>query len=69
MRKKQNLTILGSTGSIGVNTLDVVARHRDKFDVTALTARHQVDLLFDQCLRFEPKFAGTDGATSGRPAV
>ena len=57
MHTKQNLTILGSTGSIGVNTLDVVERHRDKFDVTALTARHQVDLLFDQCLRFEPKFA------------
>lgn len=57
MSEKQNLTILGSTGSVGVNTLDVVARHREKFSVVALTARHQVDLLFEQCLRFKPKFA------------
>jgi len=57
MRKKQNLTILGSTGSVGVNTLDVVARHPDGFGVVALTARHQVDLLFEQCVRFAPKFA------------
>src|SRR5512146_2184682 len=54
---KQNLVILGSTGSVGVNTLDVVARHPDKFSVVALTARHQVDSLFEQCLRFKPKFA------------
>src|SRR5512146_1910624 len=54
---KQNLVILGSTGSVGVNTLDVVARHPDKFSVVALTARHQVDSLFEQCLRFKPRFA------------
>ncbi|MBX9810918.1 MAG: 1-deoxy-D-xylulose-5-phosphate reductoisomerase [Burkholderiales bacterium] len=57
MPEKQNLTILGSTGSVGVNTLDVVARHHQKFSVVALTARHQVDLLFEQCLKFKPKFA------------
>jgi len=55
--RTKNLTVLGSTGSVGVNTLDVVARHRDRFNVVALTARHQVDLLFEQCLRFNPKFA------------
>jgi len=57
MPQKQNLTILGSTGSVGVSTLDVVARHGEKFSVVALTARHQVELLFEQCLRFRPKFA------------
>lgn len=51
------LTILGSTGSIGVSTLDVVARHPQRFRVAALTARSQVDLLYRQCCRFEPKYA------------
>lgn len=55
--RSQKLTILGSTGSVGVNTLDVVARHGDRFSVVALTARHQVDLLFEQCCKFRPKFA------------
>lgn len=53
----QHLTILGSTGSIGVNTLDVVARNPERFSVAALTARSQTDLLFDQCLRFHPSYA------------
>jgi 1-deoxy-D-xylulose-5-phosphate reductoisomerase len=48
---------MGSTGSVGVSTLDVVARHRDRFEVVALTARHQVDALFEQCRAFRPKFA------------
>ncbi len=51
------LTILGSTGSIGVSTLDVVARHPQRFRVVALTARSQVDLLYQQCCRFEPLYA------------
>ncbi len=54
---KQQITILGSTGSIGVNTLDVVARHRQRFDVFALSAATRVDLLLEQCLRFEPVHA------------
>jgi 1-deoxy-D-xylulose-5-phosphate reductoisomerase len=53
----QYLTILGSTGSIGVSTLDVVARNPDRFTVTALTARTRVDLLFEQCCRFKPRYA------------
>lgn len=53
----QKLTILGSTGSIGVNTLDVVARNPERFSVTALTARSQVDALFEQCRRFRPALA------------
>lgn len=53
----QNLTILGSTGSVGVNTLDVVALHPEKFRVVALTARHRIDMLFAQCLKFRPQYA------------
>lgn len=53
----QQLTILGSTGSIGVNTLDVVARHPEKFQIFALTGARQVELMFSQCLAFKPKFA------------
>ncbi|MDR2195178.1 MAG: 1-deoxy-D-xylulose-5-phosphate reductoisomerase [Gallionellaceae bacterium] len=52
-----NLTILGSTGSIGVSTLDVVARHPERYRVTALTAQCRDDVLFAQCLRFRPKYA------------
>ncbi len=54
---KQTLTILGSTGSIGVNTLDVVARHPDLFSVFALTAAVQVDAMLAQCQRFLPRYA------------
>ncbi|MFZ2301031.1 MAG: 1-deoxy-D-xylulose-5-phosphate reductoisomerase [Gallionella sp.] len=53
----QNLTILGSTGSIGSSTLDVVARHPGKFRVVALTANCQFDSLFRQCVQFKPRYA------------
>lgn len=53
----QHLTILGSTGSVGVSTLDVVARNPGKFTVTALTARSRDDVLFEQCRRFGPQHA------------
>jgi len=53
----QNLTVLGSTGSIGTSTLDVVARHPDKYRIVALTANRQVDLLFQQCRQFKPDYA------------
>jgi len=51
------VTVLGSTGSIGVSTLDVVSRHPDRFRVIALTANGNVDLLAEQCRRFRPPFA------------
>ena len=54
---RRRLTILGSTGSVGVNTLEVVALHRDKFEVVALTVRNQAEALFGQCLKFRPRFA------------
>jgi 1-deoxy-D-xylulose-5-phosphate reductoisomerase len=53
----QRITVLGSTGSIGVNTLDVVARHPDRFEVFALSAGTRVDLMQQQCERFAPEFA------------
>lgn len=53
----QCLTVLGSTGSIGVNTLDVVSRHPQRFRVAALTAHSQIDLLLEQCKRFQPAYA------------
>ena len=53
----QYLTILGSTGSIGVSTLDVVARNPQRFAVIALTARAQDDVLFEQCRRCMPRYA------------
>ena len=53
----QGITILGSTGSIGVNTLKVIALHPQRYRVVALTANTQVERLFAQCLQFQPKFA------------
>jgi len=54
---RQKLTILGATGSIGVSTLDVVARHPDRYEAVALTGNSRVDVLFEQCLRHRPRFA------------
>jgi len=54
---KQRVAILGSTGSIGTSTLDVLARHPERFEVFALTAATQVDLLQRQCLQFRPRYA------------
>ena len=54
---RQKITILGSTGSIGVNTLDVIARHPARFEVFALSASTQVELMLSQCVRFKPRFA------------
>ncbi|KZE34914.1 1-deoxy-D-xylulose-5-phosphate reductoisomerase [Crenobacter luteus] len=51
------LTVLGATGSIGENTLDVVARHPERYKVVALAAHRQADKLFEQCRRFAPAYA------------
>ncbi len=63
---KQNITILGSTGSIGTNTLDVLSKHTDRFQVFALTAAKQVDLILAQCAQFNPKFAVMSNEDAGR---
>ncbi len=54
--KQKNITILGSTGTIGVNTLDVINRHPDKFRAYALTANKNVDSLFAQCQQYLPAY-------------
>jgi 1-deoxy-D-xylulose-5-phosphate reductoisomerase len=53
----KNVTILGSTGTIGINTLDVISRHPDRYRVFALTANSDVGKLVDQCSRFNPEYA------------
>lgn len=54
---RQRLCVLGSTGSIGISTLDVVARHPQAFEVFALTGHSRVEDLVAQCLAFAPRFA------------
>ena len=52
----RQLTLLGSTGSIGESTLDVVARHPHRFQVHALVARKSVDQVFAQCVTHRPRY-------------
>ena len=63
---KQRLTVLGSTGSIGTNTLDVVRRHRADYEIYALSASTQVDLMLAQCAEFTPRFAVMASAPHAR---
>ncbi len=60
------LTVLGATGSIGASTLDVVARHPDRYRVFALSANRRVDELAALCLRFRPAFAAMPDEAQGR---
>ena len=55
----QSLTILGSTGSIGTSTLDVVARHPERFRIFALSGHSQTAKLAEQCIAFRPQYAVT----------
>jgi 1-deoxy-D-xylulose-5-phosphate reductoisomerase len=62
----KQIAILGSTGSIGVNTLDVIRAHPERFQVVALTAAKQIERLAEQCIEFKPTIAvvaDADGAT------
>jgi 1-deoxy-D-xylulose-5-phosphate reductoisomerase len=63
---QQQITVLGSTGSIGTNTLDVIARHPDRFKVFALSAATQVDLMVAQCAQFSPQLAVMAHEDAGR---
>ena len=54
---KKKIAILGSTGSVGKSTLNVIALHPEKYDVYALTANANVDALYEQCKAFRPEFA------------
>jgi len=60
----KRLTVLGSTGSIGCNTLDVVRHNPDKFTVAALVAGKNVERMVEQCLEFAPRYAVMDDAAS-----
>ena len=63
---RQRVSILGSTGSIGTNTLDVIARHPERFEVFALSANTQVDAMLAQCAQFKPRFAVMASEPHGR---
>lgn len=65
-QRRTRVTVLGSTGSIGTSTLDVIARHPDRFEVYALSASRQVDLMLAQCLKFNPRFAVMVQAEQGK---
>ncbi|QTN28490.1 1-deoxy-D-xylulose-5-phosphate reductoisomerase [Rhodoferax sp. AJA081-3] len=64
--EKTRVVVLGSTGSIGVNTLDVVDRHPERFEVFALTASTSVDAMLAQCARHKPAFAVMASETHGK---
>src|SRR5438128_1237686 len=51
------VTILGSTGTIGQNTLEVIAGHPERFTVFALAAHRNIERLLQQCLRYQPRYA------------
>jgi len=64
MTTLRSITILGSTGSIGQNALDVIARHPDRYRVVALTANTDVDALEQQCLQWRPRYAAMSDTRS-----
>lgn len=66
MTTPQSITILGSTGSIGTSTLDVLSRHPQAYRVHALTASSQVDLMLAQCAKFKPVVAVMANESAGR---
>ena len=57
MSQSKGICILGSTGTIGVNTLDVISRHSDDFHIVALTANNNYEKLKEQCLKYQPSIA------------
>ena len=63
---RQRVCILGSTGSVGANTLDVMSRHRDRYEVFALSAHSRVDTLLAQCIEWQPRFAVVPQASQAR---
>lgn len=66
MNQAQCITILGSTGSIGTSTLDVLSRHPGQYRIHALTASSQVDLMLAQCAQFKPEVAVMVQESAGR---
>ena len=60
MTRRRSVTVLGSTGSVGVSTLDLIARNPADFEIEALVARSNVKLLTQQALAFRPRFVALD---------
>ena len=60
--ESRRISILGSTGSVGCNTIDLIKRNRKAYEIEALTARSNVDLLIAQALEFQPQMALENGA-------
>ena len=64
------ITLLGATGSIGNSTLDVIARHEDRYKVYALTANTNIDALEQLCEQWQPRFAVmSDESAADRKSV
>jgi len=63
---RQRICILGSTGSVGVSTLDVLSRHTERYEVVALTAYTRIDELFVQCVQWRPRFAAVCDAAQAQ---
>lgn len=66
MREIQQVCILGATGSIGTNTLDVISRHPDRFSVFAISGMHQLSKLAEQVIAFSPQFAVVPNEVSAK---
>ena len=64
--RRERVCVLGSSGSVGVSTLDVLARHRERYEVFALAAHSSVAALFAQCRRFLPRYAALADAGAAR---
>ena len=65
-QRRIGVSILGSTGSIGINTLDVLQQHKERFRVVALTANRDVDGLYEQCLSHRPDYAVLNDAAAAQ---
>jgi 1-deoxy-D-xylulose-5-phosphate reductoisomerase len=64
--RRRRVCILGATGSVGVSTLDVIARHPDRYQVHALSAERRIDELAEQCARWRPRFAAVPAGAPAR---
>ena len=64
--QKQNLVILGSTGSIGHSTLSVIEHNPDKYHAFALVGGKNVETMFEQCVKFQPNFAALDDENAAK---
>jgi len=66
MTRRQRIAILGSTGSVGSSTLDVIGRHPDRFEVFALSGNRRLDELLAQCRQWRPRFVAVPGDAPAR---